>query len=168
MSDISFLKLLVIEKAKQDPHASCFHDIIVKNRVKSSIGVKSGLDLSSPHDGETTPMEKFLQRNRMKNDYHEEGYVKILKNDKCSDIFKNLNLNKQSYEVISYKNAMNHKFDVKRYNMTLNRLRMLINMKLAGGSMFLKLILQRIEFSRKLFMAEIELGRVAFITKDIS
>jgi hypothetical protein len=55
----------------------------------------------------------------------------MLKNDKCSDIFKNVKLCSSDYEVISYKDALNHKFAAKRYNMTLNRLKMLINMKLA-------------------------------------
>lgn len=104
----------------------------------------------------------------MKNEYHENELFKMLKNDKCSDIFKNIASNKQNYDVVSYKNAMNHKFDVKRFNMTLNRLRMLINMKLAGGSMYIKLVLKRIEYNKKLFMTEIEMGRHAFIMKDIS
>ena len=104
----------------------------------------------------------------MKNEYHRDEMQKMLKNDKCSDIFKNVKQHCSEYEVISYKDALNHKFAVKRCNMTLNRLKMAINMKLAKGDVFIKLVLKRIEFNRKLFMLEIELGRAAFIVKDLS
>lgn len=92
----------------------------------------------------------------------------MLKNDKCSDIFKNVKQHCSDYEVISYKDALNYKFALKRFNMTLNRLKMVINMKLAEGDVFIKLVLQRIEINRKLFMLDIELGRATFIVKDLS
>lgn len=52
--------------------------------------------------------------------------------------------------------------------MTLNRLKLLINMRLAGGSMFIKLVLLRIEYNKLLFMSDIEIGKNTFVCKDIS
>ena len=110
-----------------------YRDIIIERANKES-SVEHG-------DGEATPMETIVRRNKMKNEYHRDELQKMLKNDKCSDIFKNVKQNQSEYEVISYKDALNHKFAVKRYNMTLNRLKMVINMKLAKGDVFIKLVL---------------------------
>jgi hypothetical protein len=41
-------------------------------------------------------------------------------------------------------------------------------MRLAGGSMFIKLVLQRIEYSKKLFMIDIEMGRNSYVLNDLS
>jgi hypothetical protein len=47
-------------------------------------------------------------------------------------------------------------------------LRLLLTLKLAGGSLYLRLMLKRISLAKDMLMTEIEQGREAFLARDLS
>ena len=56
----------------------------------------------------------------------------------------------------------------KTQNLILMRIKLLLGLKLFGGSLYLKAVLKRIEVTKSLLMLEVEQGREVYIPKDMS
>ena len=63
---------------------------------------------------------------------------------------------------------MNYKFEGKRHNITLNKIKLILSLGVAFKSLFLKLVLKRIQVAKLILMNDIEYGDTGLLTNDIS
>ena len=97
------------------------------------------------------------------------NFKNILKKNECNDIFKDICKNKTLvYEQKDYSKFLKSKIKVKSRRIMLDKLRMLLNLKLLSGVVFIQTLLRRIELTKEIFVSEIEQGKEVFICSDLS
>jgi hypothetical protein len=63
---------------------------------------------------------------------------------------------------------LNYKFEAKRHHITLNKIKLILSLGVAVKSLFLKLVLKRINVAKLILMNDIENGDAGLLTNDIS
>ena len=94
----------------------------------------------------------------------------MLQKNQVVDFFRDVNQNSNDeFEVkkdtIQF---MNYKFGAKRHQITLNKINLILKLGVAFNSLFLKLVLKRIQVSKLILMNDIEYGDQGLLTNDIS
>jgi hypothetical protein len=57
---------------------------------------------------------------------------------------------------------------MKRHNITLNKIKLILSLGIASGSLFLKLVLKRIQIAKLIILNDIENGDPGLLVSDIS
>ena len=97
--------------------------------------------------------------------------TKLLNKDNVIDIFKDVKgpkMNEDEFEQTDFDRFLKYKLLIKSSNMILQRIKLVLGLKLMGKMIFLKVLLKRIEIIKELFIADIELGKEVKIPNDLS
>ena len=80
--------------------------------------------------------------------------TRILEKNSCADIFKDivLDANSDKYTNTSLKNFITYKFAIKKAVILFERLRLFLCLKLCTGSLYLRLILRKIQLAKDILL----------------
>jgi CMP-N-acetylneuraminic acid synthetase len=92
---------------------------------------------------------------------------------KCADIFKNVVISKDNEKIRMYGHKNNNKFfrDKRLRNeliMNISKLKLVLGMRSITGMIYIRALLDKINFVKKLFTYEIEDDAEVFIPVDLS
>jgi hypothetical protein len=92
-----------------------------------------------------------------------------MKKNECNDIFRDIRQNKSViFEQKDYKRFLDNKINYKSRKILFNRLNLYLKLGILSESVYIMVLLRRIELSKELFIIELEQGKEVFISKDLS
>ena len=98
-----------------------------------------------------------------------EDIVRMLQKNQCVDYFRDINKNDDEFEIKKDSiEFMRYKFEAKRHYITLNKIKLILSLGIAYKSLYLKLVLKRIQVAKLILMNDIEYGDEGLLTNDIS
>ena len=94
---------------------------------------------------------------------------KIFRHNKCFDIFQNIKINGQKmFGDQTRKKFVKYKTQRIETEDQIEKINLILSLKAVQDEAYLKIVLQRIEFARKIFIMNIELGLEVLIPKLLS
>ena len=99
----------------------------------------------------------------------ERRIKRIVQKDQCLDIFKDAQDGADHpTKSMNHKQFMKYKFERKSRELVLNKLKIMINLKLVGGIIYVNSLLKKIELSKELLILEIQQGKEVFLGPEFN
>lgn len=122
-----------------------------------------------------TTVKKFgkiqhIKIDEQKNTQQQNEIKEILKKDQCMDIFKEAVIDRenQMFDFKTHEQFIQYKFQKKSKLIIYNKLRLMMNMKLIGGLIYVQAILKRIQIAKDLMIIELGQDNEVLIPKELS
>lgn len=115
-------------------------------------------------------IKKSVQIDTQKNEQTMAKIQEIMKKERCIDIFRDafVKNEKEANDMLRIQRATIYKFRIRSLQQQFDKIKMLLQMRIIKGSMYLMLILKKIETSKQIFMLEIQSGKDVFVPQDLS
>ena len=101
------------------------------------------------------------------NEEKEQRINKLIQKDNCQNIFKNLG-SSLGIESMSHQQYVNYKFVKKTKEIILNKIRLLMNMRIINGNIYLKSIISKIEILKELLILDVQLGISVYLCDEFN
>lgn len=111
-------------------------------------------------------MTKTEKINEDVNKDKEERIKKVVAKDNCMDLFKNFS--SAGCEKMSHEQFMSYKFQKKTRELILSQLRIMMNMKIISGEVYVNSMLKKIDLEKELLILDIALGMEVFLGAEFN
>lgn len=111
-------------------------------------------------------VSKVKKINVTDNDEMEQRILRVVQKDSCMDLFKQVS--GIGTEAMSHEQFMNYKFEKKSKEITLSKIRILMNLKIITGYTIVNSILKKIEVQKDLLVLDVQLGKEVFLGAEFS
>lgn len=94
----------------------------------------------------------------------------VARKDRCEDIFRNAHVSKgvRMFNKISHKEFVLSKLKKIQNELILQKMCLVVCLRLVNGPLFLRVLLKKIEVKKKMFVYNIERGQEVFIPRELS
>lgn len=101
------------------------------------------------------------------NEEKEKRIGKLIQKDNCQNIFKDMG-NGSGVDSMTHQQYVNYKFEKKTKEIILNKIRLLMNMKIISGDIFVKSIISKIEILKELLILDVQLGMAVYLCDEFN
>jgi hypothetical protein len=143
-------------------------ELSLKTLQDQENGTSTHLDFAVEAIIKIDEAQKFTEENfvRMSNEFVLSDFTKLIYKGSCVDIFRDIG--RDEYQGFTVKHFLRTKFLQMQYAAQYKKINMILGFGLAKGSLYILLLMKRIDVSKDILMLEVEDGLEVFLQSDLN